>query len=254
MSFKRFQVKPSVVACAAVVVLTIAGGAYAASRSSGVKVRCTATRNGKPVTCRVVTGPSNPSGPTTLTQAPSFALVPGTMSSGNVGLNSQSSDTTNLEFQQMNVYSFYPNNNATMVFRTYLLSPSEIAGRFAHLHSVDFCYGLQNSTLGSSQPAYLKIIRATVREFVERDAVSQNGPMPVYLPNTTLATAPLNVGTTPTGRTGCKNVAFASPPLILRGGYLALDVEVSFTAPNPNNGHPFQGWLDFGRVATTYGP
>ena len=193
-------------------------------------------------------------GPSTLTQQPGYALLPGSISNNTVGVNGQSTDPYADEWQQANVYSYSQvSSQATLTFRTYLLSPSEIAGSAMHLRSVDFCFGLQDSTLGAAQPAYLTLTHALVREFVEPNATSAHGPTPVYSPLVLVNTA-LSISTNATGETSCKTITPATAPLVRPGGYLVLDLQVGFVAPNKPNGTPFQGWVDFGRLTTTYSP
>jgi hypothetical protein len=225
----RFPPSPSMAVALCALVLAGTGGAYAAATTSS-------------------------GGPTTLTQPPGFFPLPGGISNSNVGVNSQETDPYNDEWQKNNVYSYSQvTKQASLVFRTYLLSPSQVSSKDEHVRSVDFCWGLQDSTLGAAQPAYLSITRATLREFVEPDGTSTNGPVPVDLPDK-LFDVPFHIGTNTAGSHGCKTISPASPPLVRRGGYLALDVQVGFTAPNAANSTPFQGWLYFGRVTTTYTP
>jgi hypothetical protein len=242
-----------------------------AAKSPPVKVRCRAARSGKRVGCAVVRGsgvgprgaqgvPGKPgapgaAGPTTLTAAPSYTPLYTQISNPLVGVNSPSSDPTGqLEWQRMNVYSgSVVASPATVPFETFLLSPSELDGSADHISSVDFCYGIQDSTLGN---ATLSISRLTVIELMEPDGPA-NGAQPVYAsPPATVFDQPVDLVGSATGQTDCVKVAASgSPAAIAPGGYLALKVQLSFVAPTAPKSYSYnQGWVYFGRVTTTYSP
>jgi hypothetical protein len=259
--------------------LALGGSGYAATqivssaRAGAVKVRCSASRSGKKVSCKVVKGsgvgphgpqgpqgprgaqgnpgPSGPGGPLTLTEAPGFSPLPG----GTVNVNNQSVGPNN-EWQKNNIYTqgkFPAAAPGTIGFSTYLLSPSSLGSGTARLSSVDFCYGLQNTTGGPE--ADLSIIRATVLEFTEPDGTSSAGPIPAYTATPAkLIDQPLNDTGSTTGVTSCQTVSAPAAPVITRGGYLELELQVGLAAPNGPSGSFEQGWLYFGRVTTTYSP
>ncbi len=252
----------------------LGGSGYAAtriasaSRSAPVKVRCSASRGGRRVGCKVFSGsgvgprgiqgprglqgPSGAPGSTTLTEPPAFTVLGSP--NPNIGVNGQGQGA-NAEWQSNNIYSETTiTTPAPVTFRMYLLSPSALDGSAAHLASVDFCYGLQNSSLGASHDANVSITDATVVEYDEPGGISNTGPTPVYsAPTATLLDAPLNITTNSTGDSSCQTVSATSPQTISSAGYLALEITASFTAPTAGAA-PYQGWLYFGRVTTTYAP
>ncbi len=256
-------------------VARVAGG-------SGVKVHCSATRNGKRVSCRVLRGsgvgprgPRGPQGPPgnsgssggsggtdadSFTESPAYNLTTPVAYVNGVGVNAQSSDTTNDEWQQANIFTFKRWTTAdpgTITFRTPLLSPNQLQGTGAHLDSVDFCYGLQNTNQYSNGEADVSITNATVLEYVEPDGTSTSGYQPAYTP-VTLIDKPLTLTTSDAGgSTGCDTVTASPAAAITSGGYLELDVQVQIltpTAPISPGTASYQGWVDFGRVTTTYAP
>jgi hypothetical protein len=254
--------------------LALGGTGFAAqqiahvSRSAPVKVRCSATRSGKHVGCKVVRGsgvgprglqgprglpgPSGAPGSTTLTEPPAFTVLGSP--NPNIGVNGQG-EGVNAEWQSNNIYSESTiTTPAPVTFRMYLLSPSALDGSATHLASVNFCYGLQDSSLGPSHDANVSITGATVVEYDEPGGAPTSGPIPVYTtPDATLLSAQLNITTNSTGDSSCQTVSAATPQAISSTGYLALEITASFTAPT--SGTPvYQGWLYFGRVTTTYAP
>ncbi len=246
---------------------------------SGVKVRCSATRNGKRVSCKIVkgsgVGPRGPQGPPgksggsgssvgtasdSFTESPAYNLSTPVAYVYGVGVNGQSSDTTNDEWQQANIFTFKRWTAAdpgTITFRTPLLSPNELQGTAADLDSVDFCYGLQNTNQYSNGEADVSITNATVLEYVEPDATSTTGYQPADTP-VTLIDKPLTLATSDAaGSTGCETVTASPAAPITSGGYLELDVQIQIltpTAPVSPGSASYQGWVDFGRITTTYAP
>jgi hypothetical protein len=243
-----------------------------AAKSPPVKVRCSASRSGRRVACAIVRGkgvgprgaqgvPGKPGAPgapgaagsTALTAAPSYTPLYTQISNPLVGVNNISSDPTGqLEWQRMNVYSgSVVSTPATVPFETFLLSPNELDGSADHISSVDFCYGIQDSTIGS---ATLSITRLTVIELTEPDGPA-NGAQPVYTtPPAQVFDQPVNLGGSATGQTNCVKVAASGAPVaIAPGGYLALKVQLTFAAPTAPKSYN-QGWVYFGRISTTYSP
>lgn len=254
--------------------IALGGSGYAAtriataSRSAPVKVRCSASRGGRRVGCKVFSGsgvgprglpgprglqgPSGAPGSTTLTESPGFTVLgsPNT----DIGVNGQG-EGVNAEWQSNNIYSESPiTTPAPVTFRMYLLSPSALDGSATHLASVNFCYGLQNSSLGPSHDANVSITGATVVEYDEPGGTNAGGPTPVYsTPAATLLNVPLDITTNSTGESSCQTVTATTPQPISSTGYLGLVITASFTAPTAGTA-PYQGWLYFGRVTTTYSP
>ena len=254
--------------------VALGGSGYAAtriataSRSAPVNVRCSASRAGKKVACRVVLGSGvgprgaqgdrgdraapGAAGPLTLTSPPSYTALYAQISNPLVGVNSPSSDPTGqLEWQRMNVYSgSVVASPATVPFQMFLLSPSELDGSADHISAIDLCYGIQDSTIGSST---LSITRVTVLELTEPDGTA-SGAQPVYSSPSAVFDQPVDLVGSATGQTSCVKIpASASAPAITPGGYLALRVQVSFVGPTAPKSYN-QGWIYFGRITTTYAP
>jgi hypothetical protein len=263
MPWRRLQIGHTTVVAYLALFLALGGSALAARH-----YLITSTRQIKPSVLKKLVGPRGPAGkdgtngtngatgPTVLTSPPSYEILPGST----VAINGLGNGP-NEEWQSYNLYTFTTvTTPETATFRTYLLSPSQLAGSADHLASVDFCYGLQNSSLGAAQPASLSITHATVSEFTEPDAPTSSGTpnaaTPVYS-TSRLIDQPLSINGTAAGSSTCQTITPQTPPAIVPGGYLALDVQASFTAPSApatSNGHPYQGWLYFGRVSTSFSP
>jgi hypothetical protein len=253
--------------------VALGGSGYAAtriataSRSAPVKVRCSASQGRRRVACKVFSGsgvgprgiqgprglqgPSGAPGSTTLTEPPGFTVVGSP--NPNIGVNGQGQGA-NAEWESNNIYSGTTiTTPAPVTFRMYLLSPSALDGSATHLASVNFCYGLQDSSLGASHDGNVSITGATVVEY-EEPGGTNTGPTPAYsTPAATLLNVPLNITTNSTGDNSCQTVTAATPQTISSTGYLALEITASFTAPTAGTA-PYQGWLYFGRVTTTYAP
>jgi hypothetical protein len=275
------------------------GGARAhAAAGSGVKVRCSAKRGGKKVSCKVVagsgvgprgpqgprgasgtagtagtTGSSGASGPTSLTTSPAFSYLgtaPGSPSLDETGGGISAND----ESQQFTVYTFGPipttpgGTPGEPVFRTYLESPGELDGGTGHLQSIEFCYGLQDTsnTFHLGDPTTIAITQATLTQYDESGAGAAGGQPPTYDP-TPLFSMPLDIQTSPTlqtsgpgagsgvGTGGCQTLTPSTAPVISPTGYLALDITATFTAPTADNGAAtWNAIISFGRITTTYSP
>jgi hypothetical protein len=188
-------------------------------------------------------GPAGPNGPTTLTQVPGWEALSGIAAPG-VGIAAYPDE---LAFWNVDNY----NNSAVTgqaTVATYLLSPSQISGSASHLSSVQFCYGTATSRDPSSSTS-MTIDNAAVVEFTE-PATSSTGNYnaPTYT-ITNLISQPLSL----TNQSGCQTVSASTPPAIVPGSYLKLEVGVSWKLAAEGSTAP-QVTLTLGRVSTTYSP
>jgi hypothetical protein len=273
--------------------IALGGSGYAAtriataSRSAPVKVRCSASQGRRRVACKVVkgsgVGPPGPrgtqgppgtsgaTGPSVLTTAPAFSYlgpVPGSPSLQEQGGGISADD----ESQQFTVYtttsvpSSPGGTPGQPVFRTYLESPGELYGGSAHLQSIQFCYGLQDTsnTFHVGEPTTIAITHATLTQYDESGTTVVPGEPPTYDP-TQLFSVPLDIQTSPTlqtsgpgagsgvGTGGCQTLTPSAAPAISSTGYLALDITATFTA-DVDNAATWNAIISFGRITTTYAP
>jgi hypothetical protein len=244
-----------------------------AARAPSVKVRCSASRSGRKVSCQVVkgsgvgprgprglTGPrgipgvSGAAGPTSFTQTSSFAYyaqTPGTTAVDvNTGVLHPAGESQYENFAVFTNPSQKVPANAPgePIFRTYLTSPGELDGSPAHLKSVEFCYG-SNPVAGTNTLAFT---RARVVEYAEPPAAATGlAGNPPPFNNLTLADQSFSDVGVPGGSGGCQKITPATPATIDPSGYLTLEVTVTYTAPNSDTAGV---QLTFGRVTTTYSP
>jgi hypothetical protein len=129
---------------------------------------------------------------------------------------------------------------------TYLLSPSQISGSASHLSSVQFCYGTATSRVPSAATA-MTIDNATVVEFTE-PATSSTG---TYAAPTYTTANLIDQALSLTSQAGCQTVSAATPATITPGGYLKLEVHVSWKLAGASGPDP-QVTLELGRVSATY--
>ncbi len=263
--------------------LALGGTGYAAtriasaSRAAPVKVRCSATRAGKRVACKVVrgsgTGPRGPrgsqgppggsgsSGPTVLTQAPGYARIPPSLTQFPwVNTSGQSYDDG--QEQEFTAYSQYsPESLQTTTLQTALLSPSEVAGGSERLASVQFCYGVFNNTDPGAQ--YTSTIEVTNAEVLEDDEQAPSSSAAPTSPDTnttpeapTYAPVPLlNAPLSPAleNSSGCRTISAPTPAAISPNGYLSLVLTVTYSGEAYGGNYP-EGTISLGRVTTTYTP
>jgi hypothetical protein len=295
---KRFGTTHATAIAYLALFIALGGSGYAASqiariaRSSPVKVRCNASRSGRKVACKVVkgsgtgprglrglrgatggTGNSGATGPSSLTTGPAFSYlgpVPGSPPLSEQG----GSLSTDDESQQFTVYTYGPiptksgGTPGEPVFRTYLESPGELYGGAAHLQSIQFCYGLQDTSnvFHVGEATTIAITGATLTQYDEPGTGAAGGEPPTYDP-TPLFNLPLDITTSPTlqtsgqgagsgvGTGGCQTLTPSSPPAITSDGYLALDITATFTATTADNGNAtWNAIISFGRITTTYTP
>ena len=153
------------------------------------------------------------------------------------------------------------------IFRTYLESPGELYGGAAHLQSIQFCYGLQDTsnTFHVGEPTTIAITHATLTQYDESGTTVVPGEPPTYDP-AQLFSLPLNIQTSPAlqtsgpgagsgvGTGGCQTLTPSPAPAITSTGYLALDITATFTAPDVTSGATWNAIISFGRITTTYAP
>ncbi len=270
--------------------VALGGSGYAAtriataSRSAPLKVRCSASQGRRRVTCKVVKGsgvgprgaqgspgPSGATGPSVLTTTPAFSYL-GT-APGSPALDEQGGGISpDDESQQFTVYtttsipSSPGGTPGEPIFRTYLESPGELYGGTAHLQSIQFCYGLQDTsnTFHVGEPTTIAITHATLTQYDESGTSVVPGEPPTYDP-TQLFSLPLDIQTSPAlqtsgpgagsgvGTGGCQTLTPSSAPAISSAGYLALDITATFTA-DVDSGATWNAIISFGRITTTYAP
>jgi hypothetical protein len=275
------RISPTTVVASLSLFIALGGSGYAATRiasaaSGGVKVRCSAKRGRKKVSCKVVKGsgtgprgprglqgslgPAGPSGPTTLTQPPGFSYAPG----GTFPfLNTSGTSYDGGEEQEFTAYAKATSGyTGSTTLETALLSPSEVAGSATHVSSVQFCYGVyKNTNPLASFPSTISITSATVQEDDEPNAAATAAPSPPAV-TTTPEAAPyappvplISASFSPvlSGGYGCRTLAPSTPPAISSSGYLSLVLTVQFSAGAWSGAYP-EGTISLGRVTTTYSP
>lgn len=267
--------------------IALGGSGYAATviattaRGGGVKVRCSASRSGKRVSCKVVTGsgvgPAGPrgphgaqgppgasgtSGPTTLSNPPGYEIATG---DGFPWTNTAGQSFDNQREQE---FTAYPGNGTGKAYSgqttltTALLSPSSVAGGTEHLGSAQFCYGAYNNTnSAASGPASIAITSAAVVEQHEPSASGTTAPSspatittpeaPPYGSPTTLVSA--SFAPALSSSYACRTIQASTPPQITGDGYLSLVLTVTFSVPSWTGAYP-EATLSLGRVTTTYSP
>ena len=250
------------------------------ARTPPLKVRCSANRDGRRVSCRVLegklTGPPGPagrpgppgppgpstSGQTIVTQAPAFTRTP----AGTFPWADDSGGSSDGGEQQEWI-AYAPIAATATASQTTLdlalLSPSQLTGEPQSLDSVEFCYGeVDNSNPGapSSDSASLAITSAAVQELEEPVTSGPAPPLtpvtnttpeaPPYSPAVSLIDTDFNLN----NAYGCETVTPSAPAAIEETGYLELVLTLSFTAsPYIGTGNYPDATLSLGRVTATYG-
>jgi hypothetical protein len=298
MRSKRLLFGHATVVAYVALFIALGGSGYAATRiassasSAPVKVRCSASQGRRRVACKVVKGggvgprgaegprgaqgppgSSGATGPSVLSTTPAFSYL-GTVP-GSPSLQEQGGGiTADDESQQFTVYTQSPvpasagGTPGEPIFRTYLESPGELYGGTAHLQSVQFCYGLQDTsnTFNVGEPTTIAITQATLTQYDESGTTVAPGEPPTYDP-TQLFSLPLDIQTSPAlqtsgpgagsgvGTGGCQTLTPSPAPQIGSDGYLALDITATFNAPTAHGGGPtWNAIISFGRITTTYAP
>ncbi len=277
---KRFSTTHATAIAYVALFIALGGSGYAAtriasaSRAAPVKVRCSASRGGRKVGCRVVRGsgigprgpqgppgPSGTAGATVLTQAPGYSRIPLTIS-GFPWTNTSGQSYDNGQEQEFTAYSQYsPESLQTTTLQTALLTPSQVAGGAERLASVQFCYGVFNGTdPGQEYTSTLQITNAEVLEDDEQTPGSSAAPTspdtnttpeaPLYAP-----VPLLNAPFTPAleNSSGCRTVSASGSAAISASGYLSLVLTVTYQGEANSGPYP-EGTISLGRVTATYSP
>ena len=241
-----------------------------------VKVRCSATRNGKKVSCSIVKGtgvgppgprggtgppgppgPSGTPGPTTLSEQPGFVLTAGSPPMQLANTSGKTYDGgEEQEFSIFNSLGAVGPFTGTLVAP--LLSPSSISGGATTLSSVQFCWGEFNDTDPPANASTLTITDASVYEYAEPTTTGTAPPTPSptdttpeaapYTATTLLDASGLSLGP----GYGCQTIQASSAPAIAAGGYLSLVLTISFSAHAAGGNYP-ESTLSLGRVTAIYG-
>src|SRR4051794_7835760 len=292
---RRFLARRSapgtIVACV-VIVVALAGTTIAAtggaSKIVAVKIRCSATRAGKKVPCRVVgraprgargpqgaQGPQGPqgakgdagtnalAGPLTLTQQPAFQLVPTQVSSGYLTAiqpknHKQSGPDPYAPQQETIAESNNVLDDQQQDLLMALLSPSQVGGRATRVTAVDFCINIApNSNVpypGSSSVAVDKVSVVEVKEPKPAGGAASgtiDGGAPAYA-------APVPVlqqaFTGQTQISDCLTASAPSAPAVDPGALLYLDITLGYSTSGKANNTFGTNYIDLGRVTTTYAP
>jgi hypothetical protein len=239
-----------------------------------VKVRCSAKRNGKKVSCSVVkgsgVGPTGPrglqgppgtpasTGPTTLSEQPGFVLTSGSPPMQLANTSGKTYDGG--EEQEFSIYNslFSAVGPFPGTLVAPLLSPSSITGGASSLTSVEFCWGEFDDTDPPANPSTLRITDASVYEYDEPTA-SGTSPPAASPTDTTPEAAPYAAtklldasGLSLGAGYGCQTIQASSPPAITAGGYMSLVLTISFSAHAASGNYP-ESTLSLGRVTATYG-
>jgi hypothetical protein len=259
--------------------LALGGTGFAAQQtahvagSSPVKVRCSATRSGKHVGCKVVkgsgvgprgprgpqgnTGNNGASGPTTYSDPPAFTFVeqtPGVPPSSAVSVTTGELHNGE-QYQNIALYTQASQDiSATApgepILQTYVNGPTEFDGSPVRFYGASFCYGGQLSI----HPTTEQLTHVALVEEVEN-----NGPVPpgtaqppAYTP-VTVWSAPITnaVAASSDGAGGCMSVGPSSPVAVQPNGMFALWFTSSYTAPSSDT---VGVQITFGRITTTFGP
>ena len=270
---RKFPLRHGTLVAYVALFIALGGSGYAATRiasiagSSPVKVRCSATRAGKRVNCKVVKGSgagprgqqgppgrNGAAGPTTYSGPPAFTFVeqtPGVPASSSVSVNF--GQLHNDEWQNIALFTSFKRHPCE---RAGAADPADADQRPDRVRRLDIALLLGQLLLrrsaGPTDPTSEQLTHIALVEYVENNVPTDTFQPPAYT-TVPLWSAPITnaAPATSSGAGGCVTFGPSSPVAIQPNGFLALWITPSYSAPDSDTGGV---QVSFGRITTTFGP